>query len=116
MKRGLAAMEKSCPRCHRDRPFGQWLCDDCHPTVMAEIGERCSLPGTAVEDDPVDVALAPKPDWWKDEPTIHEIRRLIDHAKNNVPCSGNTPVWKDDPSGASSSWDNAVKICEDHAL
>ena len=29
-------------------------------------------------------------------------------------CSGNTPIWKDDESGASSGWDTVVRLYEDN--
>lgn len=38
-----------------------------------------------------------------------KIQKLI----NSQPCAGNTTIWKDDESGASSSWDSVVRAYEE---
>lgn len=40
---------------------------------------------------------------------------LIRQFINRLPCSGNTPIWKDDESGASGGWDRVVRLYEDMA-
>lgn len=45
-----------------------------------------------------------------------DAKRIYEGWIRLIRCAGVVPIWKDDPSGASGSWDNAVRLCEEAAL
>lgn len=49
------------------------------------------------------------PLYWE---FLKAARALIQRTISQCPCSGVRPIWRDDPSGASSGWDIIVREYE----
>lgn len=103
-----------CARCREKHKSGGAWCLACHAVVMKEIADREAIPPGCCESFIGDIR-------WSDCPKAHEgdigglrgCLRWIREAQRSCRCAGFDAIWKDDPSGASSSWDSVVRAYEE---